>query len=134
MNNAIEAHNLGKCYTRKGLGAPTLFGALTGSFRSKNEPFWCLRNANFEIPTGRTIGVIGPNGSGKSSLLGLTAGTITPTEGSVTTNGRICSLLELGAGFHPDLTGRENVFLNAALLGIPREDVKKKFDKIVDFA
>ena len=119
--NAIEAHNLGKCYTRKGLGAPTLFGALTGSFRSKNEPFWCLRNATFEIPKGRTIGVIGPNGSGKSSLLGLTAGTITPTEGTITTTGRVCSLLELGAGFHPDLTGRENVFLNAALLGIPME-------------
>ena len=132
--NAIEAVNLGKCYTRKGLGAPTLFGALTGGFRRKNEPFWCLRGANFEIPVGRTIGVIGPNGSGKSSLLGLTAGTITPTEGAVRTHGRISSLLELGAGFHPDLSGRENVFLNAALLGIPREDVKKKFDRIVDFA
>jgi ABC-type polysaccharide/polyol phosphate transport system ATPase subunit len=132
--NAIEAVNLGKCYTRKGLGAPTLFGALTGNFRKTNEPFWCLRGANFEIPAGRTIGVIGPNGSGKSSLLGLAAGTISPTEGHVRTNGRISSLLELGAGFHPDLSGRENVFLNAALLGIPREDVKKKFDRIVDFA
>jgi ABC-type polysaccharide/polyol phosphate transport system ATPase subunit len=78
--------------------------------------------------------VIGPNGAGKSSLLGLTAGTITPTEGYVKTRGRIASLLELGAGFHQELTGRENVFLNAALLGIPREDVKKKFDRIVDFA
>ena len=132
--NAIEATNLGKCYTRKGLGAPTLFGALTGSFRQKSEPFWCLRGANFEIPAGRTIGVIGPNGSGKSSLLGLTAGTIAPTEGQVRTHGRISSLLELGAGFHPDLSGRENVYLNAALLGIPREDVRKKFDRIVDFA
>ena len=132
--NAIEATNLGKCYTRKGLGAPTLFGALTGNFRQKSEPFWCLRGASFEIPAGRTVGVIGPNGSGKSSLLGLTAGTISPTEGAIRTRGRISSLLELGAGFHPDLSGRENVFLNAALLGIPREDVKKKFDRIVDFA
>ena len=132
--NAIQAVNLGKRYVRKGLGAPTLFGALAGGWRGKNEPFWCLRGANFEIPAGRTVGVIGPNGSGKSSLLGLTAGTIAPTEGYVATHGRISSLLELGAGFHPDLSGRENVFLNAALLGIPREDVKRKFDRIVDFA
>ena len=134
MNNAIEAVNLGKCYTRRGTGLPTLFSAVTGGLRGKNEPFWCLRGANFEIPAGRTIGVIGPNGSGKSSLLGLTAGTIAPTEGRVRTQGRISSLLELGAGFHSELSGRENVFLNAALLGIPRETVKKKFDRIVDFA
>ena len=134
MNNAIEAVNLGKCYTCRGTGLPTLFSAVTGGLRGKNEPFWCLRGANFEIPAGRTIGVIGPNGSGKSSLLGLTAGTIAPTEGRVRTQGRISSLLELGAGFHSELSGRENVFLNAALLGIPRETVKKKFDRIVDFA
>ncbi len=132
--NAIEAVNLGKCYTRKGTGTPTLFGALTGRARQTSEPFWCLRDVNFEIPAGRTIGVIGPNGSGKSSLLGLAAGTITPTEGRIHTHGRISSLLELGAGFHSELSGRENVFLNAALLGIPREDVRKKFDHIVDFA
>lgn len=134
MIAAIQATHLGKCYTRRGLGAPTLFGALTSAFRPSPPPFWCLRDASFEIPPGRTIGVIGPNGSGKSSLLGLVAGTITPTEGTVHTRGRISSLLELGAGFHPDLTGRENVYLNAALLGIPREDVRRKFDRIVDFA
>lgn len=131
---AIEAVNLGKCYQRRGTGLPTLLGTLSGMRRGKTEPFWCIREANFEIPAGRTVGVIGPNGAGKSSLLGLTAGTITPTEGYVRTQGRIASLLELGAGFHQELTGRENVFLNAALLGIPREDVKKKFDRIVDFA
>lgn len=133
--NAIEAVNLGKRYYRRGgQSASSLFGMLTGRSGPKTEPFWCLRGANFEIPAGRTVGVIGPNGSGKSSLLGLTAGTIAPTEGYVRTHGRISSLLELGAGFHPELSGRENVFLNAALLGIPREDVKKKFDRIVDFA
>ena len=133
--NAIEAVNLGKRYYRRGgPGTATLFDTLTGRARSKRDPFWCLRGASFEIPAGRTIGVIGPNGSGKSSLLGLTAGTITPTEGRIRTQGRISSLLELGAGFHPELSGRENVYLNAALLGIPREDVKKKFDRIVDFA
>ena len=134
MNHAIEAVNLGKCYTRQGTGLPPRFSAITGGLRGKKEPFWCLRGANFEIPAGRTIGVIGPNGSGKSSLLGLAAGTIAPTEGTVRTHGRISSLLELGAGFHSELSGRENVFLNAALLGIPRETVKKKFDRIVDFA
>ena len=134
MSIAIEAVNLGKCYAKRGTGLPTLFNAVTGGFRGKTEPFWCLRGANFEIPAGRTIGVIGPNGSGKSSLLGLTAGTIHPTEGHVRTHGRISSLLELGAGFHSELSGRENVYLNAALLGIPRETVRKKFDRIVDFA
>ena len=133
--NAIEAVNLGKRYYRRGgQSASSLFARLTGRSGPKNEPFWCLRGVNFEIPAGRTVGVIGPNGSGKSSLLGLTAGTIAPTEGHVRTQGRISSLLELGAGFHPELSGRENVYLNAALLGIPREDVKKKFDRIVDFA
>jgi ABC-type polysaccharide/polyol phosphate transport system ATPase subunit len=133
--NAIEAVNLGKRYFRRGgQSASSLFGRLAGRSGPKADPFWCLRGANFEIPAGRTVGVIGPNGSGKSSLLGLTAGTITPTEGHVRTHGRISSLLELGAGFHPELSGRENVYLNAALLGISREDVKKKFDRIVDFA
>ena len=80
--NAIEAVNLGKRYYRRGgQSASSLFDRVTGRSGPKNEPFWCLRGANFEIPAGRTVGVIGPNGSGKSSLLGLTAGTIAPTEG-----------------------------------------------------
>lgn len=133
--NAIEAHNVGKCYRVRGHAPPTMFGHMAQWFcRKKTERFWALREVNFEIPAGRTIGVIGPNGSGKSSLLGLVAGTITPTTGRVVTRGRIASLLELGAGFHPDLTGRENVFLNAAILGIAREDVRRRFDAIVDFA
>ena len=133
--NAIEARNLGKSYRVRGVGAPTLFGTLASSFRrQKTETFWALKDVSFEIPRGKTVGVIGPNGSGKSSLLGLVAGTITPSTGRVTAEGRISSLLELGAGFHPDLSGRENVFLNAAILGIPREDIRKRFDPIVEFA
>ncbi len=133
--NAIEAVNLGKCYAVRGASEPTLFSRLFGARgRRRPAPFWALRGVSFEVPRGRTVGVIGPNGSGKSSLLGLTAGTITPTEGRVRTAGRIASLLELGAGFHPDLTGRENVYLNAAILGIPREDVRRRFDAIVEFA
>jgi ABC-type polysaccharide/polyol phosphate transport system ATPase subunit len=135
MTPAIEAINLGKAYPKRGIGAPTLLGRISESLqRAPVEEFWALRGVNFRIPKGATVGVVGPNGSGKSSLLGLTAGTITPTEGSVTANGRISSLLELGAGFHPDLSGRENVFLNAAVLGIPREDVARRMDHIIAFA
>ncbi len=130
---AIEASNLGKWYRRRGHAPPTLFGRLAGATRGI-ERFWALRGVDFAIEKGRTVGVIGPNGSGKSSLLGLVAGTITPSVGAVTARGRISSLLELGAGFHPDLSGRENVFLNAAILGIAREDVKRRFDHIVEFA
>jgi ABC-type polysaccharide/polyol phosphate transport system ATPase subunit len=135
MSAAIEAENLGKCYTLRGLAPPTLFGGLRNVLtRRERQTFWAIRNATFSIPKGCTVGVIGPNGAGKSSTLGLAAGTITPTEGRIRAEGRISSLLELGAGFHPDLTGRENVYLNAALLGIPREDIRKRFDAILDFS
>ena len=133
--NAITANNLGKWYRVQGSVAPTLLGTLTQWMRGgRVERFWAMKDVSFEIPRGRTVGVIGPNGSGKSSLLGLVAGTIYPSEGTVRAEGRVASLLELGAGFHSELTGRENVFLNAAILGIPREDVKKRFDHIVEFA
>lgn len=133
---AIEAHNLGKWYRKPELGsAPSLLGSIPRWLkRIPDEGFWALRQVNFTIPRGATVGVIGPNGAGKSSLLGLVARTITPTEGTVRAEGRIACMLELGAGFHPDLSGRENVFLNAAILGIPREDVRRRFDRIVDFA
>lgn len=135
MKPAIQAIQLGKCYQRRGVGAPTLISRLTrGGSASLYEPFWALRDINFSIPRGTTVGVVGPNGSGKSSLLGLAAGTIYPTEGRIETDGRISSLLELGAGFHPDLSGRENVFLNAAVLGIAREDIARRMDHIIEFA
>ncbi len=134
-DNAIEAVNLGKWYRVRGMGPPTLLGRLRGVFRGrKSERFWALRGLTFSVPRGVTVGVIGPNGAGKSSLLGLVAGTITPSEGNVTARGRVASLLELGAGFHPDLTGRENIYLNASILGIPREDIRRRFDRIVEFA
>ena len=133
--SAIVADNLGKWYRVQGSVAPTLLGTLTQWMRGgRVEKFWAMKGVSFEIPRGKTVGVIGPNGSGKSSLLGLVAGTIYPSEGNVRAEGRVASLLELGAGFHSELTGRENVFLNAAILGIPREDVKKRFDHIVEFA
>ncbi|MDD2237313.1 MAG: ABC transporter ATP-binding protein [Kiritimatiellae bacterium] len=132
---AIEAKNLGKRYHVRGHAPPTAMSALKGLlYRQKKEEFWALREVDFDIQKGKTIGVIGPNGSGKSSTLGLVTGTIYPTTGYVKTHGRISSLLELGAGFHPDLTGRENVFLNAAILGIPREDIRKRMDHIIEFS
>lgn len=135
MSIAIEATNLGKRYVMRGLAPPTLFGKLKGSLQRKPpDYFWALKDVSFKIKKGQTVGVVGPNGSGKSSLLGLVTGTIYPTQGNVRTDGRISSLLELGAGFHPDLTGRENVYLNAAILGIPREDIHKRMDHIIDFS
>ncbi|MBN1268704.1 MAG: ABC transporter ATP-binding protein [Kiritimatiellae bacterium] len=133
---AIEAQNLGKWYRGvQGMGPPTLFGTLIRGLRGQRPaPFWALRDVTFAVEKGQTVGVIGPNGSGKSSLLGLVSGTIAPSEGAVRAEGRISSLLELGAGFHPDLSGRENVYLNGAILGIPREDIRKRFDRIVEFA
>ncbi len=135
MKNAIEVTNLGKAYRALGAGVPTLYKTLSRIIQRRPvEYFWALRDVSFSIPRGSTVGVIGPNGSGKSSLLGLLARTVTPTTGSVRTEGRISSLLELGAGFHPELSGRENAILNASILGIPREDVIKRMDHIVEFA
>ncbi len=132
---AIEAVKLGKWFRKQGVGSPTLLGAMPRWLSgAKPTGFWALRDINFQIQRGQTVGVVGPNGSGKSSLLGLIARTMVPTEGEVRNQGRISALLELGAGFHPDLSGRENIYLNAAILGIPREDIRRRFDHIVDFA
>ena len=132
---AIEVANLGKAYRLRGVAASSVRDLVVhGLRRAEAERFWALRGVSFAVPRGSTVGVVGPNGSGKSSLLGLLAGTITPTEGTVQVNGRLSCLLELGAGFHPDLSGRENVFLNAAVLGIPREDVARRMDHIIEFA
>lgn len=135
MKPAIQVEKLGKRYRMRGVARASIRDFLVHGFkRDESSDLWALRNVNFSIPPGSTVGVVGPNGSGKSSLLGLLAGTITPTEGAVHCEGQISSLLELGAGFHPDLSGRENVFLNAAVLGIPREDVARRMDHIVEFA
>lgn len=132
---AIDIRGLGKCYRMRGVARTSLKDLLVRGFkRQPADLFWALRDVSFQVPAGQTVGVVGPNGSGKSSLLGLIAGTITPTEGTVRTQGTISSLLELGAGFHPDLSGRENIFLNAAVLGIPREDVTRRLDHIIEFS
>jgi len=98
------------------------------------QEFWALSDVSFEVKKGESFGIVGRNGSGKSTLLQIITGTLTPTTGSVTTRGRIAALLELGSGFNPDFTGRENVYLNAALLGFSREQIEERFDAIAAFA
>lgn len=100
----------------------------------KNSKFEALNDISFEIYGGEAFGIIGRNGAGKSTTLGLIAGVLKPTRGKVNTKGRICSLLELGAGFHPELTGRENIMLNGVLMGLTRAEVFKRMREIVDFS
>jgi ABC-2 type transport system ATP-binding protein len=99
-----------------------------------SEPFYALRDVSFSIDRGETVGIIGRNGSGKSTALKLIAGVMAPTEGEVRVAGRVSPLIELGAGFHPDLTGRENIHLNASILGMSSREIREQFDSIVQFA
>ena len=107
-------------------------GATSG--RERDDRFWALRGVSFEVERGKVLGVIGRNGAGKSTLLKIMSRVTSPTRGSVRLRGRLASLLEVGTGFHPDLSGRENVFLNGAILGMTRAEVSRKFDEIVAFA
>ena len=98
------------------------------------EEYWALKDVSFEVPRGSTFGLIGHNGSGKSTMLRLMAGIHRPTSGSIRVDGRVSALLELGAGFHPDLTGRENIYLNGSILGLNRRSITAKIDEIIEFA
>lgn len=129
---AIEIHGLGKRYRMYEKPIHRLLEWF-GAARPAKE-FWALRDVDLTIRRGETFGIIGRNGSGKSTLLQMIAGTLTPTQGRLTVKGRVAALLELGSGFNPEFTGRENVYLNAAILGLSRADVDARFDDIVAFA
>jgi ABC-type polysaccharide/polyol phosphate transport system ATPase subunit len=102
--------------------------------RGWHPPFYALREVTFSVGRGETVGIVGRNGSGKSTCLKLMAGVMAPTDGEVHVRGRVSPLIELGAGFHPDLTGRENVYLNASILGMSNREIRRRFDNIVEFA
>ncbi len=102
--------------------------------RPKPTPFWALQDVSFSVGPGESIGIVGDNGSGKSTLLKILTRTMLPTRGSVSVRGKVSSLIELGAGFHPDFSGRENIVLNASILGIDRRTIMKRMDEIIDFA
>ncbi len=140
MSAAIDVVNISKVYRRYArrkqfatLKSALLSGSLIGDL-TPDETFPALRGVSFSVPKGCTYGVIGRNGSGKSTLLKCVAGISRPTEGTVTVDGRISALIELGAGFHPEISGRENIFINGIMLGLSKREVQRRFDEIVEFA
>ena len=112
----------------------TGFGKVLGHSRKEADPFFALKNATFTITKGESVGIIGPNGAGKSTILRLIANVTKPDRGKIDVNSRIAPLLEVGAGFHPELTGRENVYLNGVILGMSKAEIAQKFDEIVSFS
>lgn len=131
---AIEARGLGKCYGLYAQPSDRLKELLWGRWRSYGRAFWALRDVDLAIRPGEVVGIVGRNGAGKSTLLQLLCGTLQPSTGTLAVRGRVAALLELGAGFNPDFTGIENVYMNAAVLGLPRAEVDARLDSILAFA
>src|SRR5919205_1072193 len=140
MDAAISIHNLSKKYTLSGAASyVALRDVLANSFKSifrsrKSETFWALKDINLEIAAGERVGIIGHNGAGKSTLLKIISRITPPTTGEVVLYGRVASLLEVGTGFHPELTGRENIYLNGSILGLKRTEINRKLDEIISFS
>ena len=131
---SIQVESLGKCYRIYERPRDRLLQMLLRERKQYFREFWALRNVSFSVGRGETVGIIGRNGSGKSTLLQMICGTVSPTEGSVQTHGRVAALLELGAGFNMEFTGRENVLLNAAIIGFSREDMQARMEQVLDFS
>src|SRR5438094_1386902 len=149
MSAAIRVENLGKFYRLNHQAARTRYRTLRECLADwaaaplrrwrcgaadRAETLWALKDVSFEVQPGEVVGIIGRNGAGKSTLLKILSRITKPTSGEVRLRGRVGSLLEVGTGFHPELTGRENIFLNGAILGMRRGEIQKKFDQIVEFA
>lgn len=142
QNIALRVENVSKRFSRGEMHdslrdfIPALFGKLTGRVpaSAKAKDFWALQNVSFELNHGEAFGIIGANGAGKSTILKLITGIMKPTAGRIEVNGRLSALIEVGAGFHPDLTGRENIYLNGTILGMRRTEIDRKFDAIVEFS
>ena len=133
MTGVVQLENVSKIYSRRSREFLSTF--LAGWLRrAPKDGFYALRNVSLRLDEGDSLAVIGPNGAGKSTLLSVIAGLSWPDEGTVTVNGTIAALLELGSGFHPDLTGAENLRLNAAVLGLTRKKTEERFDRIVEFS
>src|SRR6187431_848661 len=141
--DSLVVEGLGKCYSLVGESEQTVQRSLWQRLRSPfdgrakvagDREFWALRDASFRVEPGTVLGVIGPNGAGKTTLLKILARVIMPTTGRVVGEGRVVSLLELGAGFDPDLPANENILMNAAILGIPRAEAQRRIKDIVEFA
>ena len=130
---AISLKQISKCFQRYARPVDRLKELLLPG-KSQAREFWALHNINLEIPQGQTVGIVGRNGSGKSTMLQIIAATMTPTTGEVQVNGRISALLELGSGFNPEFTGRQNVFFNGQILGLRRQEIERKFEAIAAFA
>src|SRR3954452_18939685 len=131
---AVEASNVSKRFRLYHERNQSLKAAFMRGGRAKYDEFWALQDIDLQIPVGKTFGLIGHNASGKSTLLKCLAGILVPDRGSVAVHGRMSALLELGAGFHPELSGRDNVYLNGSILGMSKKQIDGTFDEIVDFA
>ena len=134
MSNAVELREVGKRFKRMGDRRDSLKERIVRGRGSRAEDFWAVRNISFDVPAGSVYGLIGHNGSGKSTLLKMIGGIYRPTEGSITAQGRVASLIELGAGFHPDMSGRENIALNGSILGLSRKEIAEVTGEIIDFS
>lgn len=132
--HSLTIKNISKCYHLYDKPYKRFFNALFPSFYTKGWEFWALRDINFTLRAGQTLGIIGKNGAGKSTLLQILCGTLSPTSGNIHLRGRVAALLELGAGFNEEFTGRENVYLNAAIYGLNKKQVDQRLDTILQFA
>lgn len=143
METVIEVNDVKKRYDLGSIGGSTLISDIKGLFvpntkRDKlidtDEQYWALKGVTFDVKQGEVLGIIGRNGAGKSTLLKILSRVTSPTLGSIKAKGRIASLLEVGTGFHPDLSGRDNIYLNGAILGMKKAEITRKLEEIVEFA